>query len=210
MAPHSRKTLKTCKTCQHPERDQIEADWLFQRLTRGAKSRGEADGFWDKYNIHSQSIRTHMEKHVPMDDLNLIYAAEREKAAKGLIESDRTDVVTTLHKLSAEAESFLTQAKDDKDLRGGLAAVAELRRQIELTARLLGQLGENNSTLILAKHPEFIKVRTIILEVLEEHPQAKATFLQRIGTAAIGHEEEPEEKRGGTMVENRKKRWPTR
>jgi hypothetical protein len=164
----------------------------------------------DRYEVGIQSIRTHMDKHVGQEDMVQIYALEREKSAKNIVQSDRTDVVATLQKLSHEAEQFLERAKTDNDIRAGITVIGELRKQIELTARVLGTLSENGSTMILAQHPQFIEVRNIILDVLEQHPEAKADFLQRLGSKAIGHEERPKDGRGSAIYENRKKRWPTR
>ena len=115
----------------------------------------------------------------------MLYASARSSEAVKWIESDKTDVISTLRRLSGEAEEFLKRAKDNDDLRGGIQVIAELRRQVELTAKLLAdQKGSNE--VILSDNPAWLSVRHIIMQTLQNHPAAKAEFLQRAGTLAWG------------------------
>lgn len=166
-----------CKTCAHPQRRSIEIDFLFKDMT--------IKQLVEKWDISQPALHNHLNKHMSDEHKQELYAHMRLQAAEGVVEADRVDVVATLKKLSVEAELFLQQAKDDKDIKSGISVIKELRAQLELTARVMGDLGPQKPSNILVDHPEWQKVKRVMMKVLSDYPDAKAAFLEEIGYIAI-------------------------
>lgn len=176
VAP-GKQAISKCKSCNHPAVAEINLGFCMKLH--------DTNSFKGRYGIHYGSAYNHYQNHVSPADKAMLYASARSSEAVKLIESDKTDVISTLQRLSGEAEEFLKRAKDNDDLRGGIQVIAELRRQVELTAKLLAdQKGAND--VILSDNPAWLSVRHIIMSVLNNHPSAKAEFLQKVGTLALG------------------------
>ncbi len=95
--------------------------------------------------------------------------------------------LTTHTRLSGRVEAILKRAEDAGADDTALKAVAELRRQIELAARILGDLdATSKTTVIIAEHPEWLRVRDILFTVLDRHPAAKADFIATAKELAVG------------------------
>jgi hypothetical protein len=178
---------RKCKVCQLPKVREIEAglvlkDTNFSKLERAYPG------------LSRHAFRRHFTNHVSVDRRKRIYAEETEKrelqansTAHGIVESDKIDVMLSLKNLSEECRALLKKAKDDKDNEFALKTITELRRQVELAARILGDLTDTqNNTIIIHSHPEWQKVRSVILGILERHPEAKADFIQTIGALGNG------------------------
>lgn len=161
----------------HPERAEIEKAWILKTCPKGE--------WFDRYGITYDDIYNHQKRYLSKADKELIYLNAKMAVAADEVEADKINVVATITKLSARAEKFLDQAEHDKDLRGGVAVLAELRKQVSLFAQVVGKL-EGGPSQILEKSPEWIKVRDILLEVFEKHPAAKVDFLAKIGRLSIG------------------------
>lgn len=79
------------------------------------------------------------------------------------------------------------KAKPDESKAPDLAlkALAELRRQVELRAKLEGELDEH--TITVTSIPEWRELRTLLLEALSVHPQAKMAVIRAL--EAYNHEQ---------------------
>lgn len=177
FVPPSKSARIRCKCCNSPHVGEINLGFVLKFH--------EVATFQDKFGVAYSNGLNHFNKHVSPSERAIIYNDARTQAAVKGVEADRTDVIATLHKLSGEAEEFLKRAKSEDDLRGGLLAISELRKQVELTAKLLAsQKGAGD--VILSDNPAWLSVRHIIMSVLNNHPQAKAEFLQKVGTLALG------------------------
>ena len=69
--------------------------------------------------------------------------------------------------------AVLTEARASGANDLALKAIARLEKQLELSARLAGELNETPAVNILVT-PEWAQLRAAILAALESHPEAKA------------------------------------
>jgi hypothetical protein len=59
-----------------------------------------------------------------------------------------------------------------------LGAIREARGNLELLAKLLGELDERPVNVLLS--PEWLNLRTVIVTALEPHPEARGAVLEAI------------------------------
>jgi hypothetical protein len=64
------------------------------------------------------------------------------------------------------------EAKDRDEFNHKMSAINQASKLVELTARLKGQL-EDNREINIFINPTFVKMRTIILQELDEYPDLK-------------------------------------
>jgi len=86
----------------------------------------------------------------------------------------RTDsVLEQLRRLNAQAQRLKEKAEQEGDLRTALAAVRELSRIVELTARLSGELAEGGETKILNVNFDSETAKRIVDTFLARHQEAE-------------------------------------
>jgi hypothetical protein len=117
----------------------------------------------------------HKTDHLPA---HLAKAKEAEEVSQAESLLDR------LLALSKETSAILQEARAEKtkDNELALKAIARCEKQLELQARLLGELKEGQTVNILMA-PEWHEMRRLILEALRPYPQASvavAAALHRI------------------------------
>jgi hypothetical protein len=61
-----------------------------------------------------------------------------------------------------------------------LRAIDRITRQIELQAKLLGQLEESRTQINILASPEWIALRSTLIEVLHDYPDAQAAVVARL------------------------------
>ena len=83
------------------------------------------------------------------------------------------DVVAQRRAINGAALSILKAARDNKDHDLALRAIDRVHKQIELQAKLLGDLDERPQV-HLHLSPAWIEVRTVIISALSSYPEARA------------------------------------
>jgi len=111
----------------------------------------------------------------------LVQAIERvdSSSAEGLLRQMRSIQDRTL--------AILESAEKMRDLRTALAAIREVRSNLELLARLIGLLRPEGPTVNILVNPQWVEIRSAIVGVLEGHPEARAAVveaLRRLGGGA--------------------------
>ena len=143
---------RRCTVCTHPKREEI--DRLL--VARGGTFRAIARQF----RVGKDSLIRHHDDHLPA---TLTKAREAEEHARA------DDLLERLLSLNAETLAILQAAKRAKDHALALAAIARAEKQLELQARLAGELTETATVNVLVS-PEWRAVQAVILEVLAPHP----------------------------------------
>jgi hypothetical protein len=115
---------RICTICTHPERAAIDA-----AIAAGEPNRRIAP----RYQLEETAIRRHKVSHLAE---KLTKAMERRDIAEGDSLLDR------LHQVTVETQTVLAEARAAKDHELVLRCIARLEKQIELEARLLGELKE--------------------------------------------------------------------
>src|SRR5215212_447451 len=144
---------RTCTICEHPQRGEID-----EALVGGASNRSAAS----LYDVSEAAVRRHKGNHLPAK-LVMAKAAEEVAEADSLLERVRD--------LQYKALGILDKAEEAGELRTALGAIREARGNLELLAKLLGELSDQPQVNVLVS-PEWLELRAVILTALEPHPEA--------------------------------------
>ncbi len=142
---------RSCTICEHPERAVMD-----RALAAGASNRSVAS----LCDVSEAAVRRHKANHLPA---KLVIA---EKAAE-VAQAD--DLLEEVCGLQARTLAILEAAEETGELRTALAAIREARSNLELLAKLLGELDERPQVNILIA-PE---VRHAIVAALAPYGEAR-------------------------------------
>jgi hypothetical protein len=112
----------TCTICAHPKRKEIETAHLgHQPLSRVAR----------EFRVSRYSVRRHLEAHLSE---RMAKAAEKKEIAAG------SDLLERLLELNKVSRAILADAYKAGERDTALRAIARLESQLELEARLIGEI----------------------------------------------------------------------
>ncbi len=143
---------RTCTVCNHEKRADIDSALLAGEPYRGIAQR---------YGASASAVLRHRE-HLPVR-LAKAKDAEQISQADTLLEQVRT--------LQTRALSILDRADAAGDLRTALSAIREARGNLELLAKLLGEL-QQEGTVNVTVSPEWLQIRAVILTAISPYPEA--------------------------------------
>jgi hypothetical protein len=89
------------------------------------------------------------------------------------------NVVNALTTSHAKTLDILTDSLNEGDRRTALLAIRTENKQLELMAKLTGQLNEAPQLNILM-NPEFMKLKSVILTTLAPYPDARLKLSERL------------------------------
>ncbi len=155
-----------CATCAHAQLVAIDAD-----LVAGVPYRQLAK----RYGISTRSLLRHKNAHLGKEVVALpsTHLTEASSALSAL---------TRVETLYAGLAALWDVAAADLQSGAMLAIAREIRANIELLAKLTGELNEKpqHLTLNLLANDQFFEVVKVILESWEDHPEAKRALIQRL------------------------------
>jgi len=161
---------RKCTVCEHEKVEEIN-----RLLLEGVSLRNIAK----QYFVSAASLHRHKKDHLPA---KLVKAQEAREIAKA---DSLLDQVTELRD---KALSILDKAEQAGDLRTALQGVREAKGCLELLARLQGELQEQATVNILI-NPQWLSLRTVILEALDRYPEARqavARALREVESNVVG------------------------
>ncbi len=158
---------RACTVCTHPKRDEIDA-----ALVAGVALRNIAK----RFDTSPTAVFRHKGEHLPAK-LVMAEKASEVAQADGLIEQ--------LQDLQRRAHTILDKAEEAGELRVALSAIREARGNLELLAKLLGELDERPQINILVS-PEWLELRATIVTALAPHPDARESVLRAVEGAGNG------------------------
>lgn len=145
---------RRCSICTHPSRADIDA-----KIVLGETIRTIADEF----NVSESALKRH-KKHIS----EIVVDTERQKAV--------SDTARMLTELSRGFES-LAKAADQAEAAGDYRVMAQLWKTASDLAKPLlsisGDLPGDGTTINIYQSTEWVKIRTVILKVLEPHPEIR-------------------------------------
>lgn len=144
---------RTCTICTHPERSKIDRALLDGEAYRTIAKR---------YGAGPSAVLRHRE-HLP-SELVKAQAAEEVAHADNLLEQVKS--------LQTRALSILDRADLAGDLRTALSAIREARGNLELLAKLLGELQQEGTTVNVYSTPEWLTLRGVVTSALQPYPDA--------------------------------------
>ncbi len=162
---------RTCSVCQHPERQAID-----KALAAGEPLRGIARTYFGTAK-REDAVGRHKAEHLPQT-VAKAEAARQVEQARGVV-AEGLDVVGQLRTINNITLHVLKEARDAKDHDIALKAIDRVQRQIELQAKLLGELQQEGTTNIMV-NAEWIEVRALLMHALGDFPEARAAVAQAL------------------------------
>ncbi len=149
---------RTCTVCAHHERHAID-----QALVAAASPYRTIA---DQYGLSHQALMRHRSDHIPPA---LMTAAGAEEVKQAL------DVLQQLKTINAAALTVLRDARAASDGELALKAIDRIHKQIELQAKLLGELDERPVVNVLIS-PGWLALRGLIVGALARYPDARVAL----------------------------------
>jgi transposase-like protein len=153
---------RTCTVCSHPDREAIDR----ALVSRDASNRRIAS----QHDVTERAVRNHKANHLPA---TLMKAQDAQEVA----EAD--DLLGQVRDLQARTLSILEAAEGASQHRTALSAIREARSNLELLAKLLGELDDSPTVNVLVS-PQWIEIRTVLLEALTAYPEARSAVAGRL------------------------------
>jgi hypothetical protein len=101
-------------------------------------------------------------EHLPKQ---LVKAQEQEDVRQAI------DVVKQLKTINGATLAILKEARDERNGELALKAVDRIQRQLELQAKLLGEL-QQEGTINVTVSPEWLTLRAVLTQALQPYPDA--------------------------------------
>ncbi len=158
---------RSCTICQHPHREPID-----RALVVGTALSEVAA----KYRVSDDAVSRHRTNHLPA---RLVLA---EKAAE-VAEAD--NLLASVRGLQERTLAILEAAEREREHRTALSAIREARSNLELLAKLLGELDDRPQVNVLVS-PQWLELRTTIVAALDHHPQARESVLRAVEGSGSG------------------------
>ena len=158
---------RSCTVCAHPRREGID-----RALVGGASNRSVAS----LYDVSEAAVRRHKANHLPA---KLVLAQAAEEVARA------DDLLGQVQDLQAHTLAILEAAEGKKQHRTALSAIREARSNLELLAKLLGELDER-PVVNLNLSPEWLELRAVIVTALEPYSEARGAVLRALEGAENG------------------------
>jgi hypothetical protein len=163
---------RACTVCQHPKRFEVE-----KGLVEGQSYRVLAG----RFGLSRSALGRHQQAHLPAHLAHALQTDEARRVAKltghrdGLQAEDTRqalDVVQQLRIINSACLEVLKNAREARRDDTLLQAVDRIHRQIELQAKLLGELQDGQTVNVLVA-PEWHEVRAVVIGALGPYPEAR-------------------------------------
>jgi hypothetical protein len=161
---------RTCTICTHVSLADINAALIAGQLPLRTIA--------DHWSVSKTALLRHQAEHLPE---HLAQAQDAREVAQA------DDLLAQVRSLQAKALGILATAEQQGDLRTALLAIREARGSLELLAKLLGELDERPQINVLVD-PEWLSLRTVLLEVLRPYGEARAAVATALLKLEAPHE----------------------
>jgi hypothetical protein len=158
---------RSCTVCEHPEREVIDRALVGEGSNRSVAS---------LFGVSESAVRRHKSNHLPAK-LVMAQAVEEVAEADHLLDQVRS--------LQARTLAILEAAERSNQHRTALSAIREARSNLELLAKLLGELDDRPQINLLVS-AEWLELRAMIVGALEPHPDARGAVLRALESAGNG------------------------
>jgi hypothetical protein len=159
---------RRCSVCTHPDRENID-----EALVGATAIAAIAAKYRD---ISEDALGRHKANHLPA---KLVMAEKAKEVAQA------DSLLEQVRDLQGRALAILDQAEMSGDLRTALGAIREARGNLELLAKLLGELDDGPTVNVLIS-PEWLELRAVIVGALEPYSDARESVLRAIEGASNG------------------------
>jgi hypothetical protein len=154
---------RTCTICNHERRSEIDAALLNETPYRHIAAR---------YGTSTGALQRHRE-HLPKQ---LVKAQEQEDVSQAI------DVVKQLKAINGATLAILKEARAEGNGELALKAVDRIQRQLELQAKLLGEV-QQEGTINVTVSPEWVTLRAVVLQAITPYPDAAQAVRRALSDA---------------------------
>lgn len=154
---------RSCAFCTHKDRQKLE-----ESLITHTKTQAEVAGI---LGIDQSRVSRHMSQHVSR--------AVAEAISQDQELEDGLNVTRQLIEINRAAREILSEARSKGDNYMALAAIARVEKQLELQAKLLGDIATGINIQII-QSPQFVEFKALILNTLNDYPEVKALVVDRL------------------------------
>lgn len=155
---------RPCTICSHARRAEIDAALVAGQTPNTALSA--------LFGVTESAIRRHAREHLPA-------ALTKAQEAQEVAQAD--DLLAQVRRLQTVTMNILAHAYQAQDLRTALQAIAQARQNLELLARLLGELeAQNVKVAVLVTSPDWLRLRGAILTALDSYPEARLAVTEAL------------------------------
>ncbi len=158
---------RSCTVCEHPKRGEIDRALVGETSNLSVSS---------LFGVSESAVRRHKANHLPA---TLAKAEEAKEASRA------GDLLGQVRALQGKTLGILLRAEGAGDLRTALGAIREARGNVELLAKLSGELDER-PVVNLNVSPEWLELRTVIVGALEPHPEALSAVVGALESVDSG------------------------
>ena len=158
---------RVCTICSHPQREAIDRALAAGQGVRTLASRYATE---NGQAVGRQSLQRHRETCLPAS----VVEKAGEEATKAAL-----DVVAQLKAINGASLQILSESRKANDPETSLKAVDRILRQLELQAKLLGQIDDRPTINVLVL-PEWLSVRERIITALLPYPEAAAAVSEAL------------------------------
>jgi hypothetical protein len=145
---------RECTVCAHPDAVLINEALVIESQSNRAVTR--------QYDLSKDAVRRHRE-HIP----ELLV-----KASQAMEVAEADSLLDRIEDLHRRTDAILVEL-EGTDLHGAkLAAIREMRRNLELIGEVTKEL-DRTPTLNLHLNPQYIAVRTAIVQAVDPYPEAR-------------------------------------
>ena len=148
--------MTRCAVCNHPEREAFEKDLALERTTAADVAR--------VIGCNRSTVTRHVQNHL-LPELRQSYQANAEPELKHL------DVLAEMKELYGRMKGHLAAAEQGDDWQAVRGFHAEARKDLELLAKLLGEL-QQEGTVNISISPEWLTLRAVVIQALHPYPEA--------------------------------------
>src|SRR4051812_45843640 len=152
---------RVCTVCTHPDRPAIDMAMVNRRPFRNIAQ---------QFSVSVWAVIRHHDDHLP-ETLTKAKAAEEVGQAEDLLQQVRA--------LRSKAMALLLKAEQTGDIRTALAGIREARACLELLAEM-SQAIDRRPTLNLLIAPEWLAMRSTLLDALRPYPEARSAVAARL------------------------------
>lgn len=163
------KLGRKCGICTHEERAEID-----RLLVRGGTSFRDISG---RFGVSTSALSRHKNDHIPAALARAHDAGEAARAG---------DLLDRLAELDAIADKALAEAAAASDWGTVLRGIDTARRTSELRGKLTNELREGVVTVNVVQAPQWIELRTVILEALRPHPAVLDEVVEAVARVEEG------------------------
>ncbi len=167
---------RVCSVCTHERRGEIE-----RNLVEGATVRSIAS----KYGLSASAVDRHQQSHI----------AERvTKASAARARFTADSLVDRLESLREQTETVLAAANgalkqwDPASAGIALRAIQRLEKQVELVARVVGELRESGPVTNIIVSPEWADMRARVLRVVDRHPELRDELAAALSEGGVHYD----------------------